>query len=102
MTSPHVTYLGPAHPDTSGPATMRELHSRVSHGIQVDMLWCQRRSRVLVAVTDTKTGAAFSLPVRDGERALDVFHHPYAYAASRGVDTGATAALVASDAVASA
>jgi hypothetical protein len=34
-----------------------------------------------VAVTDTKSGEAFELPLRDGERALDVFHHPYAYAA---------------------
>ncbi|MBV8998177.1 MAG: hypothetical protein JO304_03895 [Solirubrobacterales bacterium] len=32
---------------------------------------------------DTKTGDAFELPIRDGERALDVFHHPYAYATSR-------------------
>jgi hypothetical protein len=35
----------------------------------------------LVAVNDTKTGDAFELPVRDGDRALDVFRHPYAYAA---------------------
>jgi hypothetical protein len=34
-----------------------------------------------VAVTDTKTGEAFELPVREGERALEVFYHPYAYAA---------------------
>ncbi|MGB0091193.1 MAG: hypothetical protein WBP81_01440 [Solirubrobacteraceae bacterium] len=25
--------------------------------------------------------AQFELPVRDGERAVEVFHHPYAYAA---------------------
>jgi hypothetical protein len=81
---------------------MRELHSRDNNGIQVDLLWCERDSRVLVSVTDTKTGAAFSLPVRDGERALDVFHHPYAYAASHGVDTGATSASVDSDTVLSA
>jgi len=31
---------------------------------------------VTVAVTDTKTGEAFELPVRDGEHPLDVFHHP--------------------------
>jgi hypothetical protein len=36
---------------------------------------------VTVAVTDTKTGEAFELPVLEGERALEVFHHPYAYAA---------------------
>ena len=36
-----------------------------------------------VAVNDSKTGDSFSLEVHEGERALDVFHHPYAYAASR-------------------
>jgi hypothetical protein len=36
---------------------------------------------VTVAVTDTKTGEAFELPVREGERALEVFYHPYAHAA---------------------
>gem|GEM_PF-4427130 len=36
---------------------------------------------VSVAVHDTKTGEAFELPVPDGSRALDVFHHPYVYAA---------------------
>jgi histidine kinase len=102
MTNQHVTHLSPAESRASGPATMRELHSRDNHGIQVELLWCERDSRVLVAVTDTKTGAEFSVPVRDGERALDVFHHPYAYAASYGVDTGATSAPVDSDTVLSA
>jgi hypothetical protein len=90
MTYPHVEYLGPAHPDGSGLTTMRELESRLSDGIQVRLLWCERDGRVWVAVTDTKTGEALSVPVRDGERPLDVFHHPYAYAASQGADTGPT------------
>ena len=40
----------------------------------------ERRQRV--AVTDTKTGEAFELPVREGEGegALEVFRHPDAYA----------------------
>jgi hypothetical protein len=97
MTHPHVKYLGPAHPDASGSATVRELQSRVNDGIQVDLLWCERKDRALVAVTDSKRGEAFSVLVRDGERALDVFHHPYAYAASHGVDTGATSGALESD-----
>ena len=36
-----------------------------------------------VTVEEAKSGVIFDLPVRDGERALDVFHHPYAYAAIR-------------------
>ena len=59
----------------------RELDSRMGDGIEVRLLWCQNDGHVTVAVTDTKTGEAFELPVREGERALEVFHHPYAYAA---------------------
>ena len=64
--------------------TTRELGSRTGDGIEVRLLWCQNDGHVTVTVTDTKTGEAFELPVREGERALDVFHHPYAYAALRG------------------
>jgi hypothetical protein len=60
----------------------RELDSRTGDGIEVQLLWwCQTDGHVTVAITDTKTGEAFELPVGEGERALDVFHHPYAYAA---------------------
>jgi hypothetical protein len=61
--------------------TTRELHSRVSDGIQVRMLWNEHDGRVTVAVADSKTGDAFAVEVRDGERAMDVFHHPFPYAA---------------------
>ena len=61
--------------------TTRELDSRLSDGIEVRLLWCQNDGHVTVAVTDTKTGEAFELPVREGERALELFPHPYAYAA---------------------
>jgi hypothetical protein len=59
----------------------RELDRRTGDGIEVQLLWCQNDGHVTVAVTDTKTGETFELPVGEGERALDVFHHPYAYAA---------------------
>ena len=61
--------------------TTRELDRRTGDGIEVRLLWCQNDGHVTVAVTDTKTGDAFELPVREGERALEVFHHPHAYAA---------------------
>jgi hypothetical protein len=73
----------------------RELDSRTSDGIHVRLLWDPRDSRVSVAVDDTKAGDAFEPPVRDGERALDVFHHPYTYAATRGA--GATKPAVSDD-----
>ena len=65
----------------------REHDSRISDGIQVRLLWCEQDGRLWVAVLDTKTGDSFSLEVPDDERPLDVFHHPYAYAAHHSIDT---------------
>jgi hypothetical protein len=84
MVYPHIRYEGPAHPDQlppESPTGTRELDSRTSDGIHVRLLWHTNEDRVSVAVEDTKTGEAFELPVTDSERALDVFHHPFAYAA---------------------
>jgi hypothetical protein len=64
-----------------------ELDHRSNDRIDVWLLWCERDSRVLVAVADEKTGERFEIEVREGEQALDVFNHPYAYAAWRGIDT---------------
>lgn len=69
--------------------TMRELDARVTDGIQVRLLWRATDSSVWVSVMDTRGGDAFCLRVRSGERAQDVFHHPFAYAAVHGVSTSA-------------
>ena len=69
------------------PTTMRELHSRDNDGINVRLLWSECEGRLAVAVTDTRTADSFWIEVRDGENALEVFNHPYAYAAWHGVDT---------------
>jgi len=61
----------------------RELDRRESDGIDVRLLWREQDGTVFVAVDDAKTGEAFSVEVRPGERAIDVFHHPFAYAARR-------------------
>ncbi|MDQ3889627.1 MAG: hypothetical protein M3312_03635 [Actinomycetota bacterium] len=63
-----------------------ELANRASDGLEVSLLWSRRTNRVSVAVVDTRTGERFELTISDGENALDVFHHPYAYAASRGIE----------------
>ncbi len=65
------------------PHTIEELDSRVADGITVRLLWDRASGDVVVAVTDAKTGEAFELLVGPRERALDVFRHPFAYAASR-------------------
>jgi hypothetical protein len=59
---------------------MRELDHRSNDGIDVRLLWNQHDGRVVVAVHDAKTDEGFTVEVLEGERALDVFHHPYAYA----------------------
>jgi hypothetical protein len=73
--------------------TMRELDRRHNDGIHVRLLWSQDDGRVAVAVADTKTGDAFAVEVRSGDSARDVFHHPYAYAAWRRVDTRGDASV---------
>jgi hypothetical protein len=67
--------------------TLQELDHRSNDGIAVSLLWRERDNRVLVALADSRTGVSFEILVADGERPLDVFHHPYAYAAWRGIDT---------------
>jgi hypothetical protein len=76
---------------------IRELDSRISDGIFVRLLWHPHNRQVSIAVDDAKTGEAFDLVVRDGERALDVYHHPFAYAAQRrnGNETPASPSEVA-------
>ena len=68
--------------NSPAPNASRELDSRTSDGIEVQLLWHPLDGHVSVTVKDGKTGEAFELVVRPGQRALDVYHHPYAYAAA--------------------
>ena len=63
-------------------ANLRELDHRSSDRIDIHLLWREDDGQVLVTVADEKTGDRFTIEVREDERALDVFHHPYAYAES--------------------
>jgi hypothetical protein len=63
---------------------MRELDHRNSDGIEVRLLWNQRENRVYVAVNDAKTEESFTIEVREGDRPMDVFQHPFAYAGRPG------------------
>jgi hypothetical protein len=65
-----------------------ELASRESNGITVKLFWSRATDLVTVAVADTATNDHFELVLQDDERAqaLDVFHHPYAHAAARGLE----------------
>ena len=63
-----------------------ELSFRSENGIDVALLWRQRGNTAVVVVIDHHDGRAFLLDVHENDNALDMFHHPYAYAAHRGID----------------
>jgi hypothetical protein len=66
--------MSSATPDT------RELAVRESNGLHVLLLWHPREDELTVSVEDTRAGSRFQLAVAR-DRALDVFYHPFAYAA---------------------
>ena len=76
------------------PTGFEELARRESNGIAVALLWCRAANRVTVTVSDTRTETTFEIDVADASP-MDVFHHPYAYAAFRRIDTEPAAELAA-------
>jgi hypothetical protein len=58
-----------------------ELARRTSNGVEVSLYWSKSSNGVTVEVVDTHMRERFELHV-DPSRALDAFHHPYAYAAA--------------------
>ena len=64
-------------------ATTRELAYRATDGIEVALHWRSADDRLTVVVSDSRSGEDFELVVAADERALDVFEHPFAYAAFR-------------------
>jgi hypothetical protein len=84
MMTPPITPTSPA----------RELCHRIGHGIEVTLAWIPGSERLQVAVHDKKRGHTLHIPV-DPPRAMHVFHHPYAHAASNGLLTDDQAAVAA-------
>jgi hypothetical protein len=62
----------------------RELAYRASDGIEILLLWHQGTDELIVSVSDERSGAYFELAAGP-DLALDVFNHPYAHAAFRGL-----------------
>ena len=63
-----------------------ELASRETNGITVRLLWSRLTNLVTIAVDDAANDDYFELLLGEHERALDVFHHPFAHAAARGIE----------------
>lgn len=70
--------------EMTGPTHIDELANRESAGIQVSLFWSREDNTLSVVVRDSWTNEEFSLAAAPGE-AMDVFRHPFAYAAARGV-----------------
>jgi len=62
----------------------RELARREIDGVEVVLLWHQATDELTVTVADERNGAYFELAAAPHEP-LDVFNHPYAHAAFRGL-----------------
>jgi hypothetical protein len=56
----------------------KELAYRENDGLAVSLRWNPETDEVSVLVEDTELGESFVVPAMP-DRALQVFHHPYAY-----------------------
>jgi hypothetical protein len=62
----------------------RELAHRTNDAVEVVLFWHQISNELTVSVSDRRSGTYFELTA-EPDHALDVFNHPYAYAAFRGL-----------------
>jgi hypothetical protein len=62
----------------------RELCSRTADRIEITLLWVPETDGLRVSVVDSRLNHAFEIPVA-ASSAMRAFHHPYAYAAERGL-----------------
>jgi hypothetical protein len=70
---------------------MIELASRENGSLHVVLLWKEQTGLCTVSVDDFSTGDRFELVVEQSARPLDIYYHPYAYAALRGLEYGVAA-----------
>ena len=68
-------------PSSPLPTMIRELDRRRACRIDVRLLWDSLTDRVLVSVTDERSGESLGFDV-DPADALEAFRHPYAYRAT--------------------
>jgi hypothetical protein len=72
--------------------SVRELDHREMDGLDVTLVWYEQEDYASVVVVDSKAGDVFELVLGAGDSPLDVFNHPYAYAALRGLEYGSRVA----------
>ena len=69
-----------------------ELAYRSSNGIDVSLVWARSTNTVSVLVHDERSDDDFEVEIDPGTSPLDVFMHPFAYAARQGIEYGLPAA----------
>lgn len=62
-------------------SSVQELASRTIDGLHVRLLWSAAEREAWVSVIDVKRDELVLVPIGPSESALDVFNHPFAYAA---------------------
>ena len=72
--------------ESTGHTWRTELASRESNGITVTLFWTRSTNLVTVAVADAANDDYFELVLDESDQPLDVFNHPFAHAAARGLD----------------
>ena len=72
---------------TSAIADWKELASRECVGLVVSLFWSPAANQIQVAVVDQRLDEELHLDVPSA-CALDAFHHPFAYAAVKGLGFG--------------
>jgi hypothetical protein len=95
MSSTQLTAVAPAGLELApceidGTNGWTELDGRQNEGLEVSLLWSKSANRVKVAVADARQNEQFEFDVA-GADALAAFHHPFAYAAGRGLGFGSVA-----------
>ena len=73
-------------PDLTDMTWRTELMSRESTGITVTLLWSPATNVATVAVADAASDDYFALVLTAHESPLEVFNHPFAHAAARGLE----------------
>jgi hypothetical protein len=62
-------------------SSIQELATRTVDGLHVRLLWSAAERQAWVSVIDVTRDETVSVPVGESQNALDVFRHPFAYAA---------------------
>jgi hypothetical protein len=71
--------------ETTRQREWHDLSRRTDGGLDVTLVWNELSNELSVLVADEGSGDFFEIAVTQADDALDIYRHPYAYAAARGI-----------------